>query len=206
MKRMIVLFLVVMNNTSSPGQGLGNIFSQNAADLKSIGKQIVLLQLYMGWIEKGYDIARSGLRYIGEMKQGELNLHRSFLGSLASVNPDIKRYAEVTAVMEYSIRIIEDLKKISSIKTLTADEMHHLLTIKENLLRDCADGLDNLMKVVSDRTYRMTDGERIISIDGIYQDMKKNWVLVREFIRETNWIVEQRQWETQDVQSLKNLE
>src|SRR5450432_4696186 len=99
MKRLIILNLIIMNSFIVNAQGLSNIFNQKAADLKSMGKQIALLQLYIGWIEKGYSIARSGLTLIGDIKRGELNLHTVFFSSLSSVKPDIKKYSKVAAII-----------------------------------------------------------------------------------------------------------
>ena len=195
-----------MSSIVSQGQGLSNIFSQKSADLKSMGKQIALLQVYIGWIEKGYNIAKSGLTFIEEIKQGELNLHSLFFSSLESVNPAIKRYAKVASVIEYQLRIIKELAKIPNIKYLNPDEMDYLLTVKEHLLKECATGLDNLVNVISDNALQMTDGERIQRIDGIYLDMEKNWVMAKEFTEEAMMASDWRGGEIRNIQSLKNLE
>jgi hypothetical protein len=206
MKRIITLNLIIMISISSQCQGLSNIFSQKSADLKSMGKQIALLQLYIGWIEKGYDIARSGLEFIGEVKQGELNLHSLFFSSLESVNPAIKRYVKIASVIEYQLRIIKELGKIPNIKYLTPDEMNYLLTVKEHLLKNCAAALDNLVNVISDNVFQMSDDERIQKIDGIYLDMEKNWVMAKEFTEEALMVSDWRQREFGNIQSLKSLE
>jgi hypothetical protein len=206
MKQIIIIKLIIMSSIVSQGQGLSNIFSQKSADLKSMGKQIALLQLYIGWIEKGYNIARSGLEFIGEVKQGEFNLHSLFFTSLESVNPSIKKYAKVASVIEYQLRIIKELGKIPNIKYLTPYEMDYLLTVKEHLLKDCATGLDNLVSVISDNVFQMSDDERIQKIDGIYLDMEKNWVMAKEFTEEAMMASDWRQREFGNIQSLKSLE
>src|SRR5450631_2488296 len=132
MKKLFILNLIIMISIGASAQGLSNIFNQKAADLKSMGKQIVLLQLYIGWIEKGYNIARSGLTLIGEIKQGEFNLHNVFFSSLSSVNPAIRRYSKVAAIIDYELSVIRELNKIPAIKNLTSSEMAYLLTVKGN--------------------------------------------------------------------------
>jgi len=195
-----------MISIGSREQGLSNIFSQNSADLKSMGKQIALLQLYIGWIEKGYNIAKSGLTFIGEIKKGEFNLHSLFFSSLESVNPAIKRYTKVASVIEYQLRIMKELGKIPNIKYLNSDEMAYLLTVKEHLLKECATCLDNLVNVISDNVLQMTDDERIQRIDGIYLNMEKNWVTAKEFTEEAIMASDWRRSEYQDIKSLTNLE
>jgi len=195
-----------MISNGGSAQGLSNIFNQKAADLKSMGKQIVLLQLYIGWIEKGYNIARSGLTLIGEIKQGELNLHSVFFSSLSSVNPAIRRYSKVAAIIEYELSAIRELGKIPAIKNLTTREMAYLLTVKENLLQECLKILDKLTDVISDNTYQMSDDERIKQIDRMYYDMGDKWFLAKQFTQEARMISVQRQGDMANIKTLENLE
>lgn len=195
-----------MISIGASAQGLSNIFNQKAADLKSMGKQIVLLQLYIGWIEKGYNIARSGLTLIGEIKKGEFNLHSVFFSSLSSVNPAIRRYSKVAAIIDYELSAVRELGKIQAIKNLSASEMAYLLTVKENLLKECVKILDKLTDVVSDNTYQMSDDERIKQIDLIYYDMGDKWFLAKQFTQEAIMISVQRQMDRSDIKTLENLE
>jgi hypothetical protein len=206
MKRFILLNIIIMNSLTGNTQGLSNIFNQKAADLKSMGKQIALLQLYIGWIEKGYSIARSGLTLIGDIKQGELNLHTVFFSSLSSVNPDIKKYSKVAAIIVTIQAITKELNKISSFQNISTGEKQYLIAVKGNLLEDCAKMLDNLISVVTDDTYKMTDDERIKRIDGIYSDVNSKWVLAKDFADEAIMISAQRQADRRDIKTLQNIE
>jgi hypothetical protein len=98
------------------------------------------------------------------------------------------------------------LGKIPNIKYLTPDEMNYLLIVKEHLLKDCAADLDNLVNVISDHVFQMSDDERIQKIDGIYLSMEKNWVMAKEFTEEARMASDWRQRENRNIQSLKNLE
>src|SRR5450432_350872 len=122
MKKFITLILIVMQTSAGHSQDLGNIFNQKAADLKSMGKQIALLQLYIGWLDKGYSIARSGLNLIGEIKQGDLNIHNVFFSSLGDVSPIIRRCARVAAIIELVQSVTKELDKIELIKYLNNEE------------------------------------------------------------------------------------
>ena len=195
-----------MNSLTGNTQGLSNIFNQKAADLKSMGKQIALLQLYIGWIEKGYSIARSGLTLIGDIKQGELYLHTVFFSSLSSVNPDIKKYSKVVAIIVTIQAITKELNKISSVQNISTGEKQYLITVKGNLLEDCAKMLDDLISVITDDTYQMTDDERIKRIDGIYSDVNSKWVLAKDFTNEAIMISAQRQTDRRDIKTLQNIE
>ena len=55
---------------------------QNKTRLKYYEQQIVTLQTYIGYAQKGYSIMESGLNTISELKAGEFNLHNAFYNSL----------------------------------------------------------------------------------------------------------------------------
>ena len=206
MKRILLLNIIIINSLVVNSQGLSNIFNQKAADLKSMGKQIALLQLYIGWIEKGYSIARSGLTIIGEIKQGELNLHTVFFSSLSSVNTDIKKYSKVAAIIAKIQSITKELNKISAVQNISTGEMQYLTTVKRNLLEDCTKMLDDLISVVTENTYQMSDEERINRIDGIYSEVNSKWVLAKDFTDEAIMISAQKQTEQKDIKTLQNIE
>jgi hypothetical protein len=192
--------------SSVRAQGLSNIFSQKSSDLKSLAKQIALLQLYIGWVEKGYKIAQEGLTSIGEIKNGEFNLHSIFFSSLSIVNPEIKKYSKVAIIISDQFFIIQNFKKILGIKNLTPSEMSCLQTIYSNMLNACTNSLNDLIDVISDNTYKMHDDERIKRIDKVYEAMEGKVVLTKQFTGEVSVLSGQRLAEENDIESLQNLE
>ena len=194
-----------MNSFIVNAQGLSNIFNQKAADLKSVGKQIALLQLYIGWIEKGYSIARSGLSLIGEIKQGEFNLHSVFFGSLNSVNPSIRKYAKVASIVTTVQSISKGLSEIGQIQNLNSDEKRYLVKVRENLFKECDGLLDQLMNVLTNDHFQMNDAERLENIDGIYVEINRKWVLSKEFIEEALMVSVFRATEQNNIGTLQNI-
>jgi len=206
MKRIHLMLVSILMGTGLAAQGLGNIFSQGAADLKCMAKQMVLIQLYISWIEKGYQIAGSGLQVIRDIKQGEWNLHSMFYGSLAQVNPAIKQCADVTGAIRFQAAVIRELGEINQIKQLSPEEMEYLLEIGDNLLNDCSRDLDHLINLISDDIFRMSDDERILSLHEIDLNMENHYKTACELVAGAQSVAAQKQWEEQDIQRLKNLE
>jgi hypothetical protein len=192
--------------SSVRSQGLNNIFSQKSSDLKSVAKQIALFELYIGWIEKGYKIAQEGLTAIGEIKNGEFNLHSIFFSSLSTVNPEIKRYSKVAIIISDEIFIVQNFKKILAIKNVTPSEMSWLQTIYSNMLNASTNSLNELIDVISDNTYQMTDDERIKRIDKVYGAMEEKVVLTKQITGDVSVLSGQRLAEENDIESLQNLE
>jgi hypothetical protein len=65
--RRIVLLVVLglLTVRSLKTQTFSEWFRQNSTRLKYYGKQIAALQLYLGKLEKGYEIANDGIGSIG---------------------------------------------------------------------------------------------------------------------------------------------
>ena len=194
-----------MNSLTGNAQGLGNIFNQKAADLKSMGKQIALLQLYIGWIEKGYSIARSGLTTIGEIKKGDFNLNNVFLSSLSTVNPAIRKCSKVAAILELAQSIKKQFDGIQAIEHLSVGEYEYLAKVKAGMLGECAQSLEVLADLMTAKTYQMGDDERMKKIDEIYYSTLNTSLLATEFNREARMVSQQRVWDNLNIQTLKNL-
>ena len=79
--------------------------------------QIAQLQLFITQAEKGYQIVHQGLAAIGEIKQGDFNLHQVFFNSLQLVNPAIRSDIEIADIvtMEAQLRSKSDISELTSI-------------------------------------------------------------------------------------------
>src|SRR5665213_1012017 len=191
---------------SVQGQFLGGIFSQKSSDLKSIEKQIALLQLYIGWVDRGYKIAQEGLTKIGGIKNAEFNLHLVFFHSLSTVNPEIRKYSKIGIIISDQLFIAQHFRKILEIKHLTAAEASYVQTIYSNMMDACMNSLNELIDVISDDRYQMHDDERIIRLDGIYGDMQEKMALTKRFTSEVSMLSAQRAAKANDIDFMDKME
>jgi len=167
---------------------------------------MALLQLYIGRIEKGYQIAQEGLTTIGNIKNGDLNLHAAFYNSLSAVNPEIKKYSKIGIIISDQLFIAHNFRKVLEIKHLTLDEVRYVQTIYLNMIYACTNSLNELINVVSDGGYQMHDDDRIKRIDGIYDEMERKVALTKIFTRDVSILSGQRAAEENDIELLQNLE
>src|SRR5580704_14400076 len=68
--------------------------------------QIAALQAYLQVAEKGYHIVEQGLQTIGEIKNGEWNLHSAFYSSLQAVSPAVAHMAQVVEIIDLEASMI----------------------------------------------------------------------------------------------------
>src|SRR4051794_30947843 len=78
---------------------------------KYLLEQIAALKVYLGYLQKGYLITRKGLTTIGNIKQGDFNLHDDFFSSLKNVNPAIRKYSKVADIIAFQLEIVDRYKK-----------------------------------------------------------------------------------------------
>jgi hypothetical protein len=70
-------------------------------------QQIAALQVYIGYLQKGYSIAKKGLNVIGDLKKGEFNLHSTYFNSLKSVNPKIRNSEKVAGCITLQVQLLQ---------------------------------------------------------------------------------------------------
>lgn len=210
MKRVIIIILLFIVSIQMPAQGLSNLFSQKAADIKYMLAQIALLQVYIGDVEKGYLIAQSGLSFISKIKKGEFDLHSLFFSSLQTVNPSVEKYSRVGDILSLQQEIVSTFNKsfqqLSGSKQFSADEWSYLNGVHAHFMEACSTDLDGLQSVISDGVLEMTDDERIRRIDDIYFDMKDKLAFAQSFTADAALLGMEKSYETYDIQQLKKLE
>jgi hypothetical protein len=178
---------------------------QKKKQIKRMLENIAANKVYIEYLQKGYNIARSGLKSIRDIKKGDFNLHLNFIDSLQKVNPNIKRWARVTEIITFQIKIIRTTRgAIKEIK-LRPDEMDYCRKLFTNLLEDCANNIDELMMLVTDSKVTMTDAERIKRIDKLYMDMQDKFAFISSFTNDMAMLSIQRTTEQVNINYSKKI-
>lgn len=208
MKKFITAILLLLGFYSH-AQGIGDWFNQKKTKIKLLKQQIVALQVYIGYAEKGYKIATTGLHAIRDIKNGEFNLHQGYFGSLKKVNPKIKNAAEVAEIIGLQISIVNHFKQ--AIKTYKAsgyyngDEIAYVGNVYTAITADCLQDIDALMNLITDNKLQMTDDERIAGINELYADMQDKHSFTQSFTNDGLLLIQQRQQEANNNGVIKHL-
>ena len=206
MKKIIVIASLLSFAQSLSAQTL---IRQKATQRKYLLQQIAALQVYIGYVSKGYSIAKKGLNTIQDIKHGDLNLHSSYFTSLVTVNPKIKRYAKVADILALEINIIKQaaktIKDCKNSNQLTTAELEYLQKVLNTLLDDCAKCLDALFNIITNGQLSMKDDERIACIDKLYDDMADKQVFIRVFSNTSRGLCLQRENDQRDIIISKKL-
>jgi hypothetical protein len=187
---------------------IGTVHAQE--DIQAMLKQIAKLEIYIVDLEKGYSIAKEGLTTIGEIKNGEFNLHSLFFSSLQKVNPTVARYSKIAEIIVDQVSIVSRFKnllaQINNSGKINAREISYINAVYSNITNECNKSLNTLIAVTTDGILEMTDDERIKRIDGIYDDMKDKYAFTMDFTNKSGSLIDRRINETRESEFLKSLE
>lgn len=179
MKNIFLLAGLCLTMLYSNAQTSAEWFRQGETQKKYLLQQIAALKIYLGYAEKGYEIASKGINTVRNIKKGEFNHHRDFFVSLKEVNPKISNLAKVADIIAYQLRIVKQCKKslksISQSKQFTPEEIDHVKKVIDRLLTECSKTIDELVMVTIAGKVEMTDDERLSRIDGIYKAIQDKY-------------------------------
>src|SRR5690606_229293 len=99
MKKLLAIAIVLFCSENLSAQTFAEWFQQKSTQKKYLVQQIAALQLYSGYLSKGYSIAKNGLNTIKSIKDGDILQHDNYFNSLTTVNPQIKRYQKVADIL-----------------------------------------------------------------------------------------------------------
>lgn len=209
MKKPIILLFLILLAIGTRAQTFAEWFQQKKTQKKYLIQQIAALQVYSGYVKKGYSIAEEGLTAIGDIKDGELDLHTGYFNSLKDVNPKIKNYPKVADIVAMQINIIQAYKhaygKIKESNAFNPGEVSYINRVFARLLDDCANTIDELIMITTADRLEMEDGERLKRINSLYFDMQDKYTFAQSFGNEAMVLAAARIQEKNDIQTSRTV-
>lgn len=193
----------------SSAQTFGEWFNQKKTQKKYLLEQIAALQVYKGYLEKGYGIVKDGTGIIRDIKNGDFNIHNGFFNGLELVNPEIKRYDKVEAIMDMNTDMMRQRQKALRIAQnggqFTAEEVNALRSLYTSLSEEAAKDLEELLLIIKDGQLKMSDDERIKRIEQLYIRMQHKSTLQRKLNKNVSDLISTRKRQTKDQQNSRLL-
>ena len=160
-------------------------------------------------MKKGYVILNGGYKVIKDLSQGNFSLHKTFLDGLMQVSPTIRKYKRVGEIVDYQMLLVKEykgaLKRFKKSSLFNDKEIRYIEKVYGNLFKQSLRNLDELTTVLTANKLRMSDDERLESIDRIFADMHDKLVFLRSFNANTSLLEVQRSKEHNDVNTLRDL-
>ena len=206
MKKVFVILTVVFSQL--PVVNI-NAQAQEAAQLILNVEKLKQLEEILDNMYKGYKILSTGYSRIKDIAEGNFNLHQVFLDGLFAVNPSVAKYQRIPDIIRYQSMLIREYKRafnrFKSDPNLTPDEIKYLERVYSYLVKQSLRNLEELTMIITANKLRMSDDERIQSIDRIYFDIESKLSFLRYFNNSTQVLVVQRAKESSEVGAMKKL-
>ena len=172
---------------------------QKLTQLKSI-----LQELY-----KGYEVVSNGYETVKNISKGNFNLHQVFLDGLLAVSPAVQNYKRVADIINNQVMILHEYKnafsRFKQYGYFNVKEIDYIGKVYGNLFNASLKNLDELAIILTASKLRMSDEERLKSIDRINTDMLDKLTFLRHFNNNTSLMVVQRAKEHNDVTTIQSL-
>ena len=199
----LLFFFCIGNNSRVCAQ------SQEAKQLLLDVEKLATLKNILTDLKKGYEIVSAGYNTIKNISQGNFNLHKDFLDGLMQISPTVKNYKRVADIINYQIIILKEYKtafsRFKNDKNFNSQELEYLNRVYNNLLKQSLKNLDDLTTVVTANKLRMTDDERLKSIDDIFNEIQDKVMFLQHFNNNTTIVAVQRAKERNDAETIRNI-
>lgn len=160
-------------------------------------------------MKKGYQILEGGYRTIKDISKGNFDIHKKFLDGLLDVSPTVRNYRRIGDIINMELIIVRESKfyrdRFNSDGNFSADDVKQIAKVYNNLLKQSLRNLEELMNVITAGKMRMSDDERLKTIDSIYLDMQDKVGFLRTYNNENKALGIQRAKEKGEVEKIRKL-
>lgn len=193
--RVVMFLLLTSIITRAHAQTFAEWFKQSSTQKKYLLQQIEALQVYSGYLKKGYRIAKRGLGSISGSLLAENGLHSTYYNELKKVNPLVASDSQVKEVIRWQTDIILLMTGWAQIDGLSAKEQLYLQQVRSSVYQDCWEVLNDLQSLVSDGKMAMSDADRLKLISRLHTEMQANYRFALGFTVQARNYAAQRQQE-----------
>jgi len=208
-KAILFVLMCVSQHSVCKAQTWDEWFKQKKTQKKYLLEQIAELQIYIGYLEKGYTIVRDGLNTIHSIKSGEFNLHNAFFNSLEKVNPAIQEFARVADFISVQVSIYNTYSKTlvnaRACGQFTASELDMFYQSFMQLMDEVMQTLDDMVQATTDDKLKMTDDDRIRQVTALQKQCLEQQTNVLKMQNEVQLMARQRMAESIEIGSLRKL-
>lgn len=180
-------------------------FSQKKTQKKYLLQQIAALQVYSGYLQKGYRIAKGGLGSISGYVGNEFGMHSAYYNYQRSASIPVKNDPQVNEILRRQQDILSVTNQLKDQAGLNREEVSYVSKVSSALLNDCNAQLHDLEIVLADQKTMMSDEQRLRHIARIHDAMADNYRFVAGFANQLKIYASAREREIKNVNTLTHL-
>jgi len=160
-------------------------------------------------MKAGYQIISAGYNAVRDISRGNFSLHQTFLDGLMAVSPEVRKYHKIVEIVRLQGRLVLEYKsafsRFRSDGTFNLKELDYMSAVYATLNKQSLKNLDALLMVITAGQLRMSDDERLSTIDRIFSDMQEKLTFLRHFNATGIGLSRQRKMELHDLSDMQEL-
>ena len=160
-------------------------------------------------MQDGYEILVKGYGVIKDLTEGNFNLHQAFLDGLMEVSPTVRKYKRIEEIVEMQLELTRlskgAIRRFQVSQLFNERDMQYLDSVYDRIFKSSLRNMEDLTVVITSGQVRMSDDERLQSIDRIYNDMTDKLTFIRSFNEENKILLLLKAKEQKDVKLLRDL-
>lgn len=209
MKKVMLLLMLQVCLQTVQAQTWSEWFKQKKTQIKYLTQQIIALQVYAGYLEKGYEIAQDGLTVINDIKNGDFNMHNRYFQSLKQINIGVKDEKKLSVI--FKLRGLIEVECASIRKVLRSDNSFpesDIIYANKVITRlsELADAdIEHLQVLTENGGLELKDDERWKRIEQVSNEMADKYTFIQHFGNEVKTLAVQRKREQVEAERLKAL-
>ncbi|WP_276347947.1 TerB family tellurite resistance protein [Daejeonella sp. JGW-45] len=189
----------------SPSLGQSNEIEQ----LLLNAEKLTQLKNILTDMKKGYQVVSKGYNAVKDISEGNFNLHEVFLDGMMKASPAVKKYRRVADIIVLQKQLLTEYKsaynRFRESGSFGPTELDYLGKVYSRLTKESLQNLDELTTVVSSSDLRMSDDERLQSIDRIFDSMQDKLSFLRDFNKRNIILAIQRDKERRSIERVESL-
>lgn len=204
-----MIFILFLTGYRLQAQTFKEVFRQKETQIEYLIQQIASLQAYMGYVKKGYALAKQGLTTISDLKKGELGLHDAYFSSLKTVSPAVAHDARIAEIIALQAAIVKQYntcyKQVRRSGQFRAGEISYVSKVFTALADDCVNDVTALITLTTAGKIQLSDEDRMKRLDALYRDMQDKYAFVQSFSRQASLVILNRMKEQKDARTAGKL-
>jgi hypothetical protein len=160
-------------------------------------------------MKKGYHIYQQGYGVISNMSKGNFDLHDVYLNGLMAVSPAVRNNPRISQIISQQSDIVTEYKKYRALfrksGSFRSNELLYIESVFDQLVNVSNSNVDELANVATAGKLRMSDDDRLRSVDRIYNTSTEQLQFLRYFNRQAIKLSLQRAKDVRENNSLRRL-
>ncbi len=156
-----------------------------------------------------YRILSQGYNKVKDITSGNYSIHEAFLDGLMAVSPAVRNYSKVADILQNQAAIIKEYRnaynRFKDAGIFSTEEISYLGKVYDDLLDRSISNVNELTMVLTASKLRMSDDERLTSIDRLADEIQEQLSFLRSFNNKTGVLAMQRIKEKQDVSTMRKF-